>query len=603
MADFSKREHQVRQGLHKANGDVMIGRHTMRTRQNPCDPAAMRAALAEYEALAREMRDVAQAAAAAAEFATVNAEEAADGDAYMQAMLRGWRAILVDCEGQAQGTVGSATPSPPSPPPPLPDPLEAMLIETAARARYLQLRRMAEPGAARITTRPVEDILDEIGDAGVARDADGCRTALRAVPPPFAAAVLAAEARADDEPEEWYPRPTFDTTRAAAEACAAVAQSVRLQNLREELQDATMADLYEREFGARPAGFRPRAEIEAELNDAEIEARWYSGASIGLFVGETGTPAAGIGFRRDGALGEAPDEFATTSDETVRTFGVGAALDILVGGTSVRLGASYSEGEAEGAFDIPGNQGVDSGVPYGALSESGSSGIGTPFGLSGTMGVDTSLFIFDFSIPLTTSQIFSLPTTPAEAEWRDPMDDARAVLDIFGAFMARSATYRGSAAYSGGGEFVFEFSQDRLQELDESYYALGLRGRLAVPFGGDVTGHLTGSAGGYHRNAELDSTERNLCNFCPAADQDFTIAIEDTDDGFGFLGEAGAAIEFNLAPGVSLLAGGSARYLSEVGAVFNPNSGDQVFFDGLTTAIATGDSWFWRFGLGVRIAI
>src|SRR3546814_6499808 len=80
---------------------------------------------------------------------------------------------------------------------------------------------------------------------------------------------------------------------------------------------------------------------------------------------------------------------------------------------------------------------------------------------------------------------------------------------------------------------------------------------------------------------DLTSVERNLCNFCPASDRDFIIAIDDSDDGFGFHGEVGAALELRLSPAVSLFVGGSADYWSSVGAIFNPSSGDEVFFDGL----------------------
>src|SRR3546814_7146589 len=93
----------------------------------------------------------------------------------------------------------------------------------------------------------------------------------------------------------------------------------------------------------------------------------------------------------------------------------------------------------------------------------------------------------------------------------------------------------------------------------------------------------------------------DLCNFCPASDRDFIIAIDDSDDGFGFHCEVGAALELRLSPAVSLFVGGSADYWSSVGAIFNPSSGDEVFFDGLNTALRTEDVWPWRAGGGLIV--
>src|SRR3546814_16638051 len=112
-----------------------------------------------------------------------------------------------------------------------------------------------------------------------------------------------------------------------------------------------------------------------------------------------------------------------------------------------------------------------------------------------------------------------------------------------------SDLYATSSAYAGGGPpVVFTFSQDRQQEVGEDYFGLGLSGRIVAPLGGGVFGHLTGAAGGYYRDTDLTSVERNLCNFCPASDRDFIIAIDDSDDCFGFHGEVGAALELRLSP-------------------------------------------------------
>src|SRR3546814_20333859 len=102
---------------------------------------------------------------------------------------------------------------------------------------------------------------------------------------------------------------------------------------------------------------------------------------------------------------------------------------------------------------------------------------------------------------------------------------------------------------------------------------------------------------------DLTSVERNLCNFCPASDRDFIIAIDDSDDGFGFHGEVGAALELRLSPAVSLFVGGSDDYWSSVGAIFNPRSADEVCFDGLSATLCNEDVWPWGGGGGTILRL
>jgi hypothetical protein len=298
----------------------------------------------------------------------------------------------------------------------------------------------------------------------------------------------------------------------------------------------------------------------------------YGGADV---------PSTGIGFRRDGAAGEAPETFAVTTDGNIPMYSGGVAIGL----SGFFLDLFYGEGDAQDEFQIPNESGVDSGVVYGDLSPSGSSGIATPFGLTGWASIDVAEYGIRGKIPLGFGH---------------PKDVFRPF--AYGGYTRYERDYIGFADYTGtSGEFTFEFSQDRRQELNESYFDLGLGGKIMAPLGPAVLIHLGARAGGYYRDTGLSSVERNTCNFCPAEDEDFTIQIDESDSGFGFAGGANAALELRLSRSVSLMARGSADYRSKVGAVWNPNSGDQVFFDGLSTELATEDAWSWQAGGGILI--
>lgn len=323
-------------------------------------------------------------------------------------------------------------------------------------------------------------------------------------------------------------------------------------------------------------------------------------ARAALHFGEFDIPDTGIGFMRDGPPGEAPEEDAGTTPGRVNFVEVEGFFGFIAGRMPVRVGVSYAEGDAANTFEVPGNAGIDSGRVNGALSPDGSSGVATPFGLAGETSVDF------FRGGLTLEGLFASNVDGAiDLPSVDAIDPS--IFYALGAYVGYDRSerdYEAFASYSGGGPpFVFEFSQDREQTVADDIFGAGLRAAAAIPIGGGVVGRLTGSAGGYYIDSSLESTERNLCNFCPPEDQDFTIAIEDSNSGFGFQGEAGAGLEFALSPRVSLIFDVSAEYWSRIGAIFNPSSGDQVFFDGLTTELRTQDMWSWRVGGGLVVRL
>lgn len=298
-----------------------------------------------------------------------------------------------------------------------------------------------------------------------------------------------------------------------------------------------------------------------------------------LTLGQTDVPASGIGFRRAGAPGEAPETFAGMTDDRIPTWTAGAEISL----SGFFLDLFYGEGDGEGSFDIPNESGVDSGVVYGDLSPSGSSGIATPFGLAGMTWVDVTRYGLRGEVPLGFRQ-------------SHPKDVFKPA--VYAGYTHYEFDYR---SFAGFADPSYDFSQERTQDIGESYLDLGLGGRILAPLGKSVLLHLAAHAGGYYRDSELTSIEHNTCNFCPAEDRDFTIEIDESDSGFGFAGGASAALELRLSRSVSLMARGSADYRSKVGAVWNPNSGDQVFFDGRRTELMTEDAWTWQLGGGLLV--
>lgn len=323
--------------------------------------------------------------------------------------------------------------------------------------------------------------------------------------------------------------------------------------------------------------------------------------SIGAFAGQFGGPQTGIGFQREGAPGIAPEVDAVLTEEWIDFLNLGGFFYIPGTDTALRIGGHYSEGSAANRFDIRGNAGAVTGVVYGDNAPSGSSGIATPFGLTGGTRAEYQSYgtVFDLGLYGGGAHNAGWFGTGAGSEGSDGGGPG---VSLWAAYDHMERDYELTAFSSGSsGGFVFEFSQDRQQELGENYFGTGLAGNLAVPLGGGLTGHLGGRAGGYYRDSNLRSVERNISNFGPASDRDFTIEIRDSDDGWGVRGEAGAALEFRLSPRLSLTLGGAVDYWSDVGAIFNPNSGDQVFFEGLTTELRTQDAWSWRAGAGLTL--
>lgn len=311
---------------------------------------------------------------------------------------------------------------------------------------------------------------------------------------------------------------------------------------------------------------------------------------VELFAGprQVEIPVTGSGVTRAGAPGASPEVDAGLSDNRFNTLEFGGAFYI----RNFRLRGSYLTGDGESAFSILPISGGFNGAVFGARSPAGNSGIGAGSAtLNGTTGVDLSRFRLggDLSVaqPSPATRIYFS-------------------FDYFREVRTYSSSLTGTV---GSGSSVIQFTQQRDQRIRDNAFGVGVGAETRLPLntpvdgGAEVSLRLTVAAQAYLLDSDLRSIERNVSNFGPASDRDFTIDIDEGGTGLGVAGEAGAELSYSPSPGVAFFVGGSAAYRSRVGALFNPNSGDQVFFEGRTTELTRGDFWSYGARIGIRVAV
>lgn len=280
-------------------------------------------------------------------------------------------------------------------------------------------------------------------------------------------------------------------------------------------------------------------------------------------------PSTGTGFQRDGAPGLAPELFAAETPERLDQFGIG----FKAGFHQFLFFGSYVGGESYASATIPNT--FDSGIVYGELSPGGSSGIAAPFGADArieeerlTWGIGLG-YEFEFVTGEVDTGGLSVSATPF-------VEFSRTTRDI------RSAV---SGTGSFGGGFVYDFSQTRDQTVRDDRYEAGIKLDLSWQTDSGFSFGIDGTAAAYAYRTSLDSIERNRNNFTGAPDGAFDVSIRGEEDGIGFHGGVGLWAAYDLGGGVSLMFSGGIDHRSDVGGVFNPSSGDQVFFDGRRTEL------------------
>ena len=287
--------------------------------------------------------------------------------------------------------------------------------------------------------------------------------------------------------------------------------------------------------------------------------------------GQYGVRGVGLGFS-----GPHQNEFAGQSESQVNMSGAGGFVEFIPnGGPPIVIYSYYGEGSAVNNFEIPVRQ-----EPFGALytrqSPSGTSGVdlrekGGKYGTGVKLrrvAAGGEISIFD----------------------RPPLDRFESRRYVFTHFnfdrleRENVATTAAEAIFFGK---TVSFGQQQVFELVETRVGAGIGAGLEVPLGSRFNFKSTARGGLYYRTGALVSNEHITGNATPP----FTLKIEDTDNGVGFDGEFGAAIEFRLSSQLSLSAGGSVSYLSTLSGIDNPGSSKEIN-EGRTTRIGTSDA-FW----------
>lgn len=324
---------------------------------------------------------------------------------------------------------------------------------------------------------------------------------------------------------------------------------------------------------------------------------------VGVGLGELHVPGVGIGFVRDGLVGQAQEVYAGVTERRIAQTLYHATL---IFRDTLRIGATYEEGEARNAFDIAAEPDRFTGFAYGRMSPGVSTGIGTPFGVSGETQASTSLFSVDVEVHIANLVRRTRWAEEARREREDierRLDEASARFGLYGSVNVLDQQFRLAARGMGvSGGFNFQYAQDRTQDLEERQLELGASLWAEVPVSG-VVSIVTGVKGGaYYRMADAKLLEINSSNFGPQPDRNFEIRIDEEDDGFGFRGRAEAGLDFRLGRNLAVGLRGRVDYRSKIGRIYNPVSGDEVLAGGLSR-LETDDFLSWSVGGVVTIPI
>jgi hypothetical protein len=317
-----------------------------------------------------------------------------------------------------------------------------------------------------------------------------------------------------------------------------------------------------------------------------------AGALLDIYYLSMLLPRTGIGVRRDGAPGAAPEADAGRTARQVNGLGLSAGFNAvkLGGGIDLSATVNYAKGDASTSYESPASTAqarVDTGVVYGRLSN-GSSGIIAPFGGRGTTKTESE----EYGATLSAAYVFA---------------EASGFRIEVGAGYQHSerrhdSDFEASGTSSG---FTFDFGQTRTQVVEEDLFHFDSGAAFDIPITRTTDGGLTFSGifrlGVYNRDTEFEGTEVNTANFGPVGNRDLTLTFADDANRWGGRVKVDAIAEYELRNGVSLKAFGGIEYRSDVGAVINPNSGDQVFFEGQTTRLGSDDFFAARVGVGLYL--
>lgn len=294
-------------------------------------------------------------------------------------------------------------------------------------------------------------------------------------------------------------------------------------------------------------------------------------------VGELDAPTqAGTGFQRPSGGAET---FAGRNADTIRMHTLGLVLfPLAYREWLISASGLYGKGDEQGEGSVPAGTGTDTGFVYGDFSPGDSTGVNIgDRGSAWTTNSEVELFNLKF-------KAVQAATGPV-------------ALFLFADYLRSRRRYDSEVMAEVFGETL---SQARNQELTDNLIGAGAGLQFDSGPGGGVRFGGWTSAGLFHRSSELSAWERNVCPLCGPEDADFTLRFDETDRGATWSVAAGAYLEVPLSGNVSIGLGADVAYIDEVGAVFNPSSGDQVFLDGETTRLTTTEAISSSIRVGLR---
>lgn len=322
---------------------------------------------------------------------------------------------------------------------------------------------------------------------------------------------------------------------------------------------------------------RPRYPVPCPRETASYGSNW------GMLTAGWATielPTTGIGFKRP--LGGDESFALETSDKIdVDRLGVEGSFD-WSGLYPTLVGLEYGEGDGRTAGEVPAGGDIDTGSVFNALSPAGMSGMFV--GNRGSLSVTGT--------ELEYWHVYGKAFLPLEGPVR-PF--------IYADFLHSETRHDMSFLFEGviGGS-TYHVEQDRMQTVTDRSIGGGVGVLFSASLADRWRVHALGSIGGLFRESELRSREHNQANFGPMSDRDFWIERDRKADGFGVTGTLAIGVEYSLTERLSLGFGGHITTLEEVGAVYNPESGDDVFFDGREVDLTSGRATSWGGQIALR---
>lgn len=344
--------------------------------------------------------------------------------------------------------------------------------------------------------------------------------------------------------------------------------------------------------GALPADGSPLGAVAAVAEDRRARLAKRAAVLLNIYYLASLIPKAGIGVRRDGAPGAAPEKFAGETPRRANGLGISVGFQTKIApDIDLRLRGDYGKGDGVSDVSAPASsasQRVDTGAVYGRLSNS-SSGIIAGFGGTGRAKVELEQWGLGAEVGW---KVAGTSGSPIEARITAGVDYSHIIRD-YDMSIASSGTSSGA---------TFSFDQTRDQRLKEDFLGLTVGAQFDFELCKDMDLQVFAKGGPYHVDTRFLGTERNTANFGPAPNRDFTLDFNEKDGRWGGRFEAGTVIEYRVSDRLSITGRVRYEYRSDVGAIDNPNSGDQVFFEGKTSGLSNQDWSAWDAGVGLKLS-